>query len=124
MNDAVAETEISEASKPKPEPVAVWSGIALTLPNGRVIPFLFCSANAGCNGFFVEGAKPSNEDEDMVECLHCRAPHYVVPLPDLIEEGLMSVEECWEPGPSILLDALLAIMMRGGSGRENVRRES
>lgn len=101
----------------EPQPVeskaiAVWSGIALTLPNGRVLPFLFCSENAGCTGFFVEGAKPSNEDEDMVRCPHCQTSHYVVPLPDAIEEGLLDVGESGEPGPNIQLDALVATMIR------------
>jgi hypothetical protein len=93
--------------------VAVWSGMELKLADGRTIPFLFCSDDLSSSGFFVEDAKPSSEDEDRVRCPHCRAPHYVVSLPDAMDEGLI---ELGEAGPGIVLDELLAVLVRRGTG--------
>jgi hypothetical protein len=48
----------------------------------------------------------------MVRCPHCKVDHYVVPLADAIDERLICLEEA---GPGIVLDNLLAIMIRGAA---------
>jgi hypothetical protein len=100
------------------EPVAVWSGIELRLPSGHVLPFLFCSANASRNGFFVEGAEPAADAElcPEVSCPHCSSKHFVFRLEDALEGGDLD-EALGESDPSFRLEDLIAITIRDGVRR-------
>ncbi len=102
-------------SKSKSFNYAIWSGIELKLPSGRVLSFLFCSEECNGSGFFVEGAKPSDGDEGMVQCRNCETLHHVVALPDALEEG--ALQNLDDVIPSIRIEELLAIMIRDGGQR-------
>lgn len=101
-----------ETEKVGPRPVAVWCGLEMKVQGDRVLSFLFCSNEASTSGFFVEGAKPSDEDEDMVRCPHCEVDHYVVRLADAVYEQKINLEEA---GPGISLSDLLSIFIREGA---------
>jgi hypothetical protein len=86
---------IHEARKSKGrQAVAIWLGVKLELPSGRNFAILMCSEEQNGGMLFVEGVQgPSDEDEDMIQCSICDAPHYVLSFADAIEEELVNVEE-------------------------------
>jgi hypothetical protein len=88
--------------------VAVYTGMVLELPSGRRLSYLFCSTDQYGAGFFVEGARASDK-EDRITCKRCDRLHYVIDVATALEEGHMDMAEA---GPTLVLESLLAILLR------------
>lgn len=90
--------------------VAIWLGMRMDLPSGRSLAFLMCSDDQNGAGLLVEGVEgPSDDDENMIQCSHCKTRHYVVSLADAIEDGLVDVSEALV---SIAPDRVVALRLR------------
>jgi hypothetical protein len=91
--------------------VAVWLGVTLNLPAGRVVPFLVCTRHLNSDGFLAEAAQDParNEDATTVRCPHCRRPHEVLSIADAIEFDRLDVSEAV---PALPVSDIVALLLQ------------